>query len=154
MSKEGKPFHTLKYISLIIRIILGIVFIWASFDKLLHPKDFAEVIHNYKIFPLQMVNLSAIVLPWIEFVCGIFLISGFLYRGSAFIISALLIIFMGVLGHALYKGLDIRCGCFTLSPDADRIAVTDIMIDGGLFIMGLWVLLGERLLSLRHHDQL
>jgi uncharacterized membrane protein YphA (DoxX/SURF4 family) len=144
----------LKHISLIVRIILGAIFVWASFDKVLHPKEFAEVIQNYKIFPPQMVNLSAIVLPWIEFACGILLIIGFFCRGSALIITCLLIIFMAVLSHALYKGLDIRCGCFTLSPDADRIAVTDLMINGVLFILGLWSLFGEQLLSLRHHDKL
>jgi uncharacterized membrane protein YphA (DoxX/SURF4 family) len=151
---DNQKENFLKHISLIVRIILGVVFIWASFDKILHPKEFAEVIYNYKIFSPQMVNLSAIVLPWIEFACGILLISGFLCRGSAFVIACLLIIFMAVLGHALYKGLDIRCGCFTLNPDADRIAVTDLMINGVLLISGLWVLFGEQLLSLRHHDKL
>jgi uncharacterized membrane protein YphA (DoxX/SURF4 family) len=151
---NNKKRMLLNHISLIVRISLGVVFIWASFDKILHPKEFAEVIHNYTIFPPQMVNLSAIVLPWIEFACGVLLIIGFFCRGSAFIISGLLIIFMGALCHAFYKGLDIRCGCFTLSPDADRIAITDLMTDGVLFIMGLWVLFGERLRSLRQHDQL
>lgn len=136
------------------RIILGAIFVWASFDKLLHPNEFAEIIYNYKIFTRQMVNLPAVVLPWIEFACGMLLIIGFFCRGSALIINCLLIIFMAALGYAFYRGLDIRCGCFTLSPAANRIAITDLIVNGVLLILGLWILFSEKILSLKPQQRL
>ena len=132
-------------IYLIARILLGVVFVWASFDKLFDPQGFAEIIYNYKILPTQMVNLTAVVLPWIELACGVLLIIGFLHRGSALILNCLLIIFIVSIGSALYQGLDIRCGCFTLSPEADRIAVIALIINGALFMLGLWILFSEKL---------
>jgi uncharacterized membrane protein YphA (DoxX/SURF4 family) len=128
----------------ILRIALGAVFVWASLDKLLDPQGFAGIIHNYKILPPQMVNLVAVVLPWVELVCGILLVTGLLYRGGVLIINCLLIAFMTILAYNLYRGLDIQCGCFTLSPNADRIAATDLMIDGILLIMGVWILFAKK----------
>jgi uncharacterized membrane protein YphA (DoxX/SURF4 family) len=127
----------------ILRIALGAVFVWASLDKLLDPQGFAGIIHNYKILPPQMVNLVAVALPWVELVCGILLVTGLLYRGGVLIINCLLIAFMTILAYNLYRGLDIQCGCFTLSPDANRIAATDLMIDGILLIMGVRILFAK-----------
>lgn len=143
----NKKESLLKGAVVIPRIAFGALFIWASFNKLLDPQGFAEIIDNYKLLPPQLVNLPAIVFPWIELVCGVLLIIGFFHRGSVLIINCLLIFFMAALGHALYHGLDIRCGCFTLSPDADKIAAIDLIIDGVLLMWGGWVLCGEKLLS-------
>ena len=38
------------------RIILGITFMVAGGIKLLSPEDFSNIIHNYRILPLPLVN--------------------------------------------------------------------------------------------------
>ena len=73
------------------RIVLGIVFIYASYDKILHPAAFAKVIYNYQILPDELINLSAIFLPWLELVIGSLLIIGIWLPGSVFIGNILLI---------------------------------------------------------------
>ncbi len=95
------------------RIILGMVFIYASYDKILHPAAFAKVIYNYQILPGELVNLSAIFLPWLELTIGSLLIIGVWLPGSVFISNILLIIFFSALMYNKARGLDISCGCFS-----------------------------------------
>ena len=100
------------------RILLGGVFVWASWDKILNPAAFAQAIANYQIVPASLGNLSALVLPWIELVSGLCLIFNRWTRGSAFIAAALMVVFMGALGYNIVRGVDVSCGCFTLDEQA------------------------------------
>ena len=127
-------------IYLLLRVFTGIVFVLASWDKLLDPVAFARVIHNYQIIPSFTVNLVAIILPWMELTCGLLLILGLLTKGSIFIIDSLLFVFILALGFNLYRGLDISCGCFTLSPKADNAILYTLVRDVALLIPGLWIL--------------
>jgi uncharacterized membrane protein YphA (DoxX/SURF4 family) len=109
----GQKIQTVIYHGL--RIILGLVFIYASYDKILHPAAFAKIVHNYQILPDELINLTAIFLPWLELVIGSFLIIGILLPGSVFIGNLLLIIFFLVIIYNKARGLDISCGCFSTS---------------------------------------
>jgi uncharacterized membrane protein YphA (DoxX/SURF4 family) len=128
-------------IYLLLRVFMGLIFIWASWDKLLDPVAFARVVHNYQIIPSSMVNLVAIILPWIELTCGLLLILGLLTKGSIFIIDSLLFIFILALGFNLYRGFDISCGCFTLSAEAENTMLYTLIRDVALLIIGLGLLL-------------
>ncbi len=97
------------------RIVLGIVFIYASYDKILHPAAFAKIIHNYKILPDELVNLTGIFLPWLELAIGSLLIIGIWLPGSVFIGNLLLITFFSAIIYNKVRGLDISCGCFSTS---------------------------------------
>ncbi len=97
------------------RIILGIVFVYASYDKILHPAAFAKIIYNYQILPDELINLAAIFLPWLELTIGSLLIIGVWLPGSVFIGNILLIIFFCALMYNKARGLDISCGCFSTS---------------------------------------
>ncbi len=87
-------------------------------DKMANPADFAKIIHNYQVLPVQLINLLAIFLPWIELLTGLFLVIGKWEKASALIISTLLVIFILGLSQALIRGLDISCGCFSVKPSS------------------------------------
>lgn len=97
---------------LVFRVIIGVIFIWASLDKIAHVSDFSRAIHNYKIVPISVENIIAISLPWIELLGGLFLIIGYRVKGAATLISFLLAIFIVAVAAALVRNLDISCGCF------------------------------------------
>jgi uncharacterized membrane protein YphA (DoxX/SURF4 family) len=121
MTKPGMQSEKIKAGALFFaagRIVLGSVFVWASLDKILDPMGFAEVIANYQIAPPILGNPAALILPWIELVCGICMILNRWTRGSALIATLLLVVFMGALGVNIYRGVDIDCGCFTLDEKA------------------------------------
>ena len=96
-----------------LRIILGIVFLYASFDKIRNPGSFAGNIQNYQMLPYGITNLFSIVLPWVELYVGSCLILGVFVDGAALLSTGMMVMFIIALGQALARGLDIECGCFS-----------------------------------------
>ncbi len=94
------------------RILVGLVFLLYGFDKIPHPGDFARAIDNYRLLPEFLVNLLAVVLPWVEVACGLLLLSGQWVRSAALLSAFLLVVFIIAVCVALVRGLDINCGCF------------------------------------------
>jgi len=100
-----------QYLIVIIRIILGSVFLWASFDKIIDPAKFAKSIANFHVLPFGIENIIAIVLPWLELFIGSGLILGVMVDGSIIITSILLILFNLMIAQAILRGFNIECGC-------------------------------------------
>ena len=100
---------------LLARIILGIVFIYASIDKIANPIDFSNAIDNYHISPVQLNNLAALIIPWVELIVGICLIFGIFLEGASIISICLLIFFIFIISQAFARGIDLHCGCFDLA---------------------------------------
>lgn len=107
---ENKQFWVL------VRIVLGALFIYSSMDKLANPGLFAKLIYYYRMLPAGWENLLAIFLPWLEFITGLFLVVGKYKRGASLLYSAMLVIFIIALSQAQARGLDISCGCFSVKP--------------------------------------
>lgn len=123
------------------RLLLGAVFIYASWDKILDPAAFAAIITNYQLLPPVLVNIAALVLPWLELVCGICLVLNRWTRGSALMVAALMVIFMGALGYSAYRGLDIACGCFTMTGEAPKNIWGYLVRDIALLALAITLLL-------------
>jgi uncharacterized membrane protein YphA (DoxX/SURF4 family) len=119
---------------LIARLAVGFVFVYASYDKILEPEEFANSIKNYDMLPYSVLAPFAIVLPWVEFWTGLFLILGFRTRASALIMSGMLGMFIIALGQAVARGLDIECGCFS-SEGGSKAGLERIFEDIGLLIL-------------------
>ena len=113
---------------LLFRIFLGIIFIYASIDKIIDPLKFSDAIDNYHITPIQLNNLAALVIPWIELVVGVFLILGIYVRGSSLIVISLLIWFIFILSQALVRGINVNCGCFNLAEQVNDVNLRADMI--------------------------
>jgi uncharacterized membrane protein YphA (DoxX/SURF4 family) len=98
-------------LDLIVRLLIGSVFIYAGFIKLIDPKAFAKVISQYDIVPDILLPVVAIVLPAAEFLAGLGLVMNI--RGSLMVIFNLLIVFIMVLGYGIFNDMNIDCGCFS-----------------------------------------
>ena len=103
---------SMRWLSLVCRLVVGGVFIWASLDKLAHPAEFAKAIHHYRIVPYALLHPAALLLPMVEAVAGIALVIGWQRRGAALACAGMLLVFLVAIGSALVRGLDISCGCF------------------------------------------
>lgn len=98
-----------------LQILLGIIFIYAGIGKIISPEDFAYILDKYRILPLVLVQPFAIVLPWLEVTSGLSLVIGCGVRGGALIIDILMIVFILAFILNLIRGIDVACGCFSLS---------------------------------------
>lgn len=101
-----------RYLGLVSRLIIGGVFLYASWDKLLHPAAFAEAIDHYHIIPYGVLHPMAHGLPVLELLIGTALILGVCRKGAALLASGLMVVFLVAISSALLRGLDISCGCF------------------------------------------
>jgi len=128
-----------KYLLLLGRIVLAFVFLYAAFFKIASPDEFAQLILNYKLLPLSLVNIFAITLPWIEFVTAILLLFGISVRENSVIISSLILIFTIAIGISLIRGLNIDCGCFG-TASGSKIGIQKILENIGLLLLGLWLI--------------
>lgn len=120
----------------IARILLGAIFIYSSTDKLQHPLEFARVIDAYRILPEKLVIVAAVILPFLELICGILLIAGLWVVPSLTWIGLLLIVFMAGIVQAYFRGLAIDCGCFSVTGSKSGISAWTILRDS--LILLLW----------------
>ncbi|HWR68500.1 MAG TPA: MauE/DoxX family redox-associated membrane protein [Desulfomonilia bacterium] len=132
--------HAFQALVVIMRIALGVVFLYAGLTKIADPAGFALAVYNYHILPAFLVNITAIVLPWVEVIAGACLVLGLWIPGGALIVSGLLLVFSVALGFNLARGLDIACGCFSSSPTAEKITWWYLLRDGSMLVAALGVL--------------
>lgn len=108
------------------RVLVGGVFLALAPGKIVDPVAFLKAIHEYQAVPEHwpfVLNLAAVVLPWLELLGGAFLILGVLRRGTAAVLAASLFLFSAAI---LFRGLAIHaeqgisfcavafdCGCGT-----------------------------------------
>jgi hypothetical protein len=95
----------------LLRVGLAMLFLWAGAVKLGHPKVFARAIAEFSILPDVFVVPVAMGLPVLEVLAGICLLLDIVF--GLRLTFGLLVIFMGVLAYAMFKGLDVDCGCFS-----------------------------------------
>ena len=119
-----------KYILIAFRLVVGGMFIWAGVSKIIDPLGFAQNIVNYRVFPEGISFFLALVLPWIEVICGAFLILGIFHSVSALLLSGFLVVFLVLIAATLMRGIDIDCGCFgSLSGKVDyKLILTDSIL--------------------------
>lgn len=107
---EDRP--AIRWVSLAVRLALGLLFLVSAAEKLPIMSDFAHSIANYKMLPLSMVNIAALLFVWTEMALGVLLIAGAAVRGSGLVSGALLTLFIIAILTAMARGLEIDCGCF------------------------------------------
>jgi uncharacterized membrane protein YphA (DoxX/SURF4 family) len=160
MEEERKPNRTMRiifsyinkfvkspYLSLVLRLYIGGIFIYAGLSKVHYPGEFAENLAAYQMLPYWAVNFAALILPWVEIICGLFLIIGLKSRVSASMIGMLLIVFTFGIFINLLKGTPISCGCF--DSIGAEISWKDVFRDLGWFILTLQIFFYDRISLIR-----
>ena len=132
-------------LALAARLYLGLVFLFACWHKILHPEVFALDVATYDILPLSLVNLQAIILPWVELVSGLLLILGVRSRAAALLIFGMMVMFIVALSTALARGIDTSCGCFaSAAATDDPISWRTIARDVFWMVLALYVVAADR----------
>ena len=128
------------WIELAARWFLGATFIYASYSKILAPAVFAKIIYGYDLFPAVLINLFAIILPFVELIAGLALVIGFYPRSASLIINALLLAFIISLSINIIRGHEFDCGCFTINADSQSTFSGPLLIRDFFYLaLGVYV---------------
>lgn len=122
-----------------LRITVGGAFIAAGVLKIAAPDKFAQDIGNYRLVPHEMIHLVAILLPWIEVVAGLSVLTGIWLKPGAMVIMGMTMLFFLVITSALARGLNIECGCFG-TVGGRHVGLTNLAIDSTLLILSTLLL--------------
>ena len=99
----------------VLRWLLGALLVWASLAKIANPGEFHSSLLAYKFsFPDGMLRFAAMVVPWLELLCGVLMIAGTARRAAVLWAAVLFAVFVLATGQAWARGLEISCGCFKL----------------------------------------
>lgn len=105
---------------LILRLFLGLYFVYASLDKIADPGGFARIVYQWQVLGPIPSNLVAVTLPWVELVAGLLLIVGVWRRDAAAMVALMLVAFLAAAGLVLARGIDVEnCGCTSVAATAD-----------------------------------
>ena len=97
---------------LLLRLILGGIFITASLSKVSNIPEFTQAVASYNVLPYSLAEIYGYLVPWIEFIIGCLLILGLFSRLSAGVSIALTSSFVIANIFALTQGTGDTCGCF------------------------------------------
>ena len=127
---QSSPFNYRRTIIWIGRLVLGAIFVYAGFAKLLMPNThlwpyfflkfsvstnltmFQQQVESYKMLSPESAALLAHTLPFVEIVVGLMLILGWGLRIWASLVTLIMVGFLGVVTRAYLLHMDINCGCF------------------------------------------
>jgi len=137
-----------KYILLVFRLVVGGMFIWAGVSKIIDPLEFAQNIANYRVFPQGISFFLALVLPWIEVICGVSLILGIFRYASALLLSGLLAVFLVLITVTIIRGIDIDCGCF--GDLSGKVDYKLILMDSVLLFFSLNIFFSRKAVRVKY----
>lgn len=132
------------------QIGLGLVFVVAALAKIADPPGFAKTIWMYQLAPAWSLHPAALVLPWLELLCGLALCLGVWTRTAASWIAALLVAFTLALSINLARHHPVDCGCFGVATAArtEEERLNDmkwaILRDLGLLLLAVQVIGSSR----------
>ena len=121
-------------LNVILRLLVGGAFVVAGALKVADPAKFALDVSNYRLVPYELINLVAILLPWIEITAGLFVLAGIWLRAAALVITSLTVMFLVLIVSALARGLNIECGCCG-TVGGKHIGLVNLVIDSALLAL-------------------
>ena len=97
-----------------LRVLIGGILLVSGFNKIIYPyQNFLYVVQAYQLLPSWGETLIVVIVPWLEFLVGLFAVLGL---WTPRVLKGVLVffgIFIVVVGQALLRGLPLdHCGCF------------------------------------------
>jgi protein-disulfide isomerase len=100
------------WLGTVARLLVGVVWIWASLSKLGSPRTFVQAVRAYDATPEWLSKAIGYGLPVLELCLGILLVVGVATRLAAATSAVLFVVFLIGLVEAAARGLELSCGCF------------------------------------------
>ncbi len=127
-------------IRLVLHGLFGGAFVYAGFVKAWEPTIFLDDIRSFEILPDPYAGMLALFLPYLEIFAGLAVVLRPFRKAGLALLVASLILFLGAILSAWFRGIDIRCGCFGNQGDAASNYLELITRDLLLLALGSWLL--------------
>jgi len=149
---QSSPLKVRRAIIWIGRLVLGGVFVYAGFSKLLMPNthlwpmfvlkfslsmnlsSFAQQVESYKMISPEASQVVAHTLPFVEIILGLLLLIGWRLRIWATAITAIMVGFLAAVARAYLLHMDINCGCF---GTPEKLTGMTVVRDGAFTALAL-----------------
>jgi protein-disulfide isomerase len=131
------------WLGTVARLVLGVVWIWASLSKLTSPRTFVQAVRAYDATPEWLSKGIGYGLPVLELAIGVLLVVGISVRISAAVSALLLLVFLIGLIQAAARDLQLECGCFGGGGTTDNGTsyTLDILRDVGLLVLAVFLVI-------------
>lgn len=128
----------MKVFHLLLRLLFGGIFIYAGWMKARDPGLFLLDIRSFDLLPDPYAAWLAMGLPWLEILAGLAVCTGVGRAGGLLVLNGCLAVFLAAIFWAVYRGIDVQCGCFGSSAgSSDWVSL--IVRDFLLLALGLYL---------------
>ncbi len=129
------------WLGTVARLVLGVVWVWASLAKIKSPRTFVQAVRAYDATPEWLSKGIGYGLPVLELALGVLLIVGVAVRLSAAVSAVLHVVFLIGLIQAAARGLKLTCGCFGGggTTDGSTSYLIDILRGVALLALALYL---------------
>lgn len=140
MTDTGNRWQTFitVYLTLAVRLLVGGTLIFSGVTKLTEHSEFVTIVNSYDLLPEVLGTKYAMVLPWLEFIFGAYLILGIQIRLSALVSVLMAISFTVANINVIVRGDEHCASCFgdvlTL-PVAYSLSIDMLIIMAGVFLV-------------------
>ncbi len=97
---------------MVLSLGLSLVFFASSIPKLRHPRGFMLTVMDYHILPASLARVYARLLPNLELLIALVLLTGADTQLASELAALLLLSFIVGVGTNVAKGRELDCGCF------------------------------------------
>jgi len=131
----------LRWGGLVVRLAVGIIWIWASLSKIGDPRTFVRAVRAYKATPEWLSQAIGYGLPMLELILGVLLVIGLIVRYAAAVSAALYVVFLIGIIQAAARGIKLECGCFGGGGSTAHTQYTlEILRDLGLLVLAAYLI--------------
>ena len=149
---QSSPFNFRRAVIWIGRLVLGGIFIYARFSKLLLPNthlwpmfvlkfslsmnlsSFAQQVESYKMISPEASQVVAHTLPFVEIILGLLLLIGWRLRIWSAAVTLIMAGFLTAVTRAYLLHMDIDCGCFGIP---EKLTGMTVVRDGAFTALAL-----------------
>lgn len=149
---ESSPLNLRRVVMWIGRLLLGGIFLYAGYSKLLYPNhnlwpyfilkfsitmnisNFAAQVAAFKLLPPWGVQLVAHTLPFTEIILGLLVLLGWRLKIWATLLTLIMVGYFGVVLRAYLLHMDVNCGCFA-APEP--VNLKKVLEDAALAGLGI-----------------
>lgn len=120
-------------LEILLSFFLGGIFLLSAIPKLHSPRAFIFTVLEYRVLPFSLGWFYGWLLPPLELLLALMLLSGTSIRISSCILALLLFSFIVAIGLNIARGRDLDCGCF--SPKKKRKIGWKLLLEDTILLM-------------------